>query len=120
MARNAIVTGFALVVLGVVVSIASDSASITSWLPAIIGVVFVALGAGARIRPDMGRHLMHAAAGLALVVILASLGSAIGRRSTGWALFSQIATAVIAGAFMVLAIRSFRAARRARPAEQGA
>jgi hypothetical protein len=38
----------------------------------------------------------------------------IGRGSTGWALFSQLATVVITGAFLFLAVNSFRAARLAR------
>ena len=120
MARNAIIAGLALIALGVVVSVASGSASVTSWLPAILGVVFVALGAGARAKPEIGHHLMHAAAGVALLAILGSLGSAIGRGSTGWALFAQLATAVIAGGFLVQAIGSFRTARRNRLANDSA
>ena len=46
-----------------------------------------------------------------------SLGSAIGRGSTGWALFAQLATVVVAGVFLFFAIQSFRAARLAREAE---
>ena len=114
MAAKALITGAALIVLGVIVTIVSDSSSVTSLIPAFIGVVFVAIGLVARARPNLNHHLMHAAAALALVAILGSAGSAIGRGSTGWALFAQLATVVIAAGFLYFAVNSFRAARQAR------
>ena len=119
MANNSIFTGALLIILGGVVTIASDSSSATSLIPAFIGIVFVGLGAAARMRPSTSHHLVHAAAALAALAVIGSIGPAISRGSTGWALFSQLATAVIAGGFLVLAIRSFRAARLARPAVPG-
>ena len=118
MAQKAIITGAALIVLGVVVSIASDSSSVTSLLPAILGVVFVVLGLVARARPDIAHHLMHGAAALAVLAMLGSIGSALGRGSTGWALFAQVATAVIAGVFLWFAVQSFRHVRQEREAGQ--
>ena len=67
-------------------------------------------------RPAVAHHAMHGAAALALLAVLGSLGSLIGRGSTGWALVAQLATIVLAGAFLYLAIGSFRSARRARTA----
>ncbi len=120
MSNNTILTGTALIFLGVVVTIASSSDSVTSMIPAFIGVVFVVIGVGAKFKPDLNHHFMHAAAALALLSIVASLGSALGRGATGWALFAQIATIVITGAFLFLAVNSFRAARRARLADRPA
>lgn len=117
MAQKSMIAGATLIVVGVFVSVVSDSGSVTALIPAFIGVVFVVLGAVGRAKPDLNRHLMHAAAALALLAILGSAGSAIGRGSTGWALFAQLATIVVAGVFLVLAIQSFRAARLAREAE---
>lgn len=114
MATNALVTGIALVVLGVVVTIASDSGSVTSLIPAFIGVVFVLIGFLARAKSDLHHHLMHGAAGLSVAAVLGSLGSVIGRGSSGWALFAQLATVVIAGVFLAHAVQSFRGARQAR------
>jgi len=119
MARNSMIAGAILIVVGVLVSFASDSGSVTVLIPAFIGVVFVVLGAVGRAKPDLNRHLMHAAAALAVLVILGSAGSAIGRGSSGWALGAQLSTIVVAGVFLVLAIRSFRAARLARTVETG-
>ena len=117
MADKTIVAGVALMALGVLVSIASDSSSVTSLIPAMVGVVFLLLGLGARMRPGIAHHLMHAAAAVALLVILGSLGSTISRGSTGWALFAQLGSVVIAGVYLGFAIASFRRARQARLAE---
>ncbi|MDJ0498234.1 MAG: hypothetical protein QNJ89_10410 [Acidimicrobiia bacterium] len=117
MATKAILVGVALIALGVIVSLASDSGSVTSLLPAFLGVVFLAIGLLARARPASAHHFMHAAAALALLAVFGSLGSAVGRGSTGWALFAQIATVIIAGIFLQQAIMSFRAARQARQDE---
>ncbi|MEM7143024.1 MAG: hypothetical protein AAF548_18520 [Actinomycetota bacterium] len=116
MAHKAIGAGTVLILLGVFVTIVSDSGSVTSLIPAFIGAVFVVLGMVARAKPELHHHIMHAAAALALLGVLGSLGSAIGRGSGGWALFAQLATVVVLGAFLQQAIMSFRAARRARMA----
>ena len=117
MAHKSIIAGALLIVVGVLASIMSDTGSVTALIPAFIGVIFVGLGAAGRAKPDLNRHLMHAAAALALLAVLSSAGSAIGRGSTGLALFTQLATVIVMGAFLVLAIQSFRAARIAREAE---
>ena len=114
MADKTIGLGVALIFLGIVVTVASDSGSVTSLIPAFIGIVFVVLGVVTRAKPHLQRHLMHAAAALALLVAVASLGSAIGRGAEGWALFAQIATIGLCGAYVILGVQSFRQARIAR------
>lgn len=116
MAAKAMVTGGVLIALGVIVTILSDSGSVTSLIPSFIGAVFVVLGAVGLARPALNHHVMHGAAALALLAVVASLGSLIGRGSTGWALFSQLATVAVVGVFLYLAVQSFRAARKAREA----
>jgi len=113
-ATKTIFLGAALVVLGVIVTIASDSSSATSLIPAFIGIVFIALGLVGRAKPDLNHHLMHASAALALLAALGSIGSAIGRGAEGWALFAQIGTIVLCAAYLVFAVQSFRQARLAR------
>ena len=73
--------------------------------------MFVALGLTARAKPDLNHHLMHACAALASLAIVGSLGSAIGRSAEGWARFAQIATIVLCGAYLAVAVQSFRQAR---------
>ena len=118
MSKRSITTGVVLIVLGVVVTIVSDSGSATSLIPAFIGAVFMGLGVGGNLKPDLNHHFMHGAAALSLIAILGSLGSLIGRGSTGWALFSQLMTTLICLLFMVTAIQSFKAARIAREENQ--
>ena len=118
MSKKSITVGIVLIVLGVVVTIVSDSGSATSLIPAFIGIVFIGLGFGGNLKPDLSHHFMHGAAALSLIAILGSLGSLIGRGSTGWALFSQLMTTIICLLFMVAAIQSFKAARIAREENQ--
>lgn len=119
MARNAIIAGATLVVVGIVITLASGSDSVTSLIPAFIGVVFVVLGLLGQSNPALNHHVMHAAAAVALLAILGSLGSAVGRGATGWALAAQLITIIVMAAFLALAIQSFKAARLARQAEAG-
>jgi hypothetical protein len=63
---------------------------------------------------------MHASAALAVLAIVGSLGSAIGRGAEGWALFAQIATIVLCAGYVYLAVQSFRQARLARESAEAA
>ena len=114
MSRISILTGLALIALGVLVTVASDSESATSLIPAFVGAVYLLLGIVGMAKPAINHHLMHAAAALSLLAILGSLGSLVGRGSEGWAAVAQVGTVVVAGVFLALAIRSFRTARRNR------
>ena len=118
MSKKSITIGIVLIVLGVVVTVVSDSGSATSLIPAFIGIVFVGLGLAGNFKPELNHHFMHGAAALSLIAILGSLGSLIGRGSTGWALFSQLMTTIICLFFMITAIQSFKAARIAREENQ--
>jgi hypothetical protein len=113
-AEKSAVAGVLLVVVGIVVTFASESSSATSLIPAFVGAVLIVLGIIARVKPDLSRHLMHAALAVALLAALGSIGSAIGRGSTGWALFAQLATIAVTGVFIFFGVQSFRAARLSR------
>ena len=114
MAQKSISAGAILVILGVVVTIVSDSNSATSLIPAFVGVIYLLLGIAGKQKPDLNHHFMHGAAAISLVAIIGSIGSLIGRGSTGWALFAQLATSVVCAVFLVSAIQSFKIARAAR------
>lgn len=114
MARVSIITGLALVALGVLVTVASASESVTSLIPAFIGAGFLLLGLVGAAKPSLNHHLMHAAAALSLLAILGSVGTLVGRGADGWALVAQVGTVLVSGAFLALAVRSFRTARRSR------
>ncbi|MEC9058202.1 MAG: hypothetical protein VX410_01545 [Actinomycetota bacterium] len=108
MTKQTSICGALLVALGVIVTIVSDSGSVTSLIPAFLGIIFLVLGMAAAAKPTMSHHLMHMMAVIALLAVVGSLGSLIGRGSTGWALFSQLATVIIAGFLLVNAIQAFR------------
>jgi len=108
MTKQTSICGALLVALGVIVTIVSDSGSVTSLIPAFVGIIFLVLGMSAAAKPTMSHHLMHIMAVIALLAVVGSLGSLIGRGSTGWALFSQLATVIIAGFLLVNAIQAFR------------
>ncbi|MBK01273.1 MAG: hypothetical protein VX983_08855 [Actinomycetota bacterium] len=108
MPKKAATSGGVLIALGVIVTIVSDSQSVTSLIPAFIGAVFLILGLLARAKPDLNHHLMHALAAIALLAVLGSLGSLISRSSTGWALFAQLATTVIAGFLLQQSVMAFK------------
>ncbi|HBU40667.1 MAG TPA: hypothetical protein DEB59_09430, partial [Acidimicrobiaceae bacterium] len=108
MTKQTSICGAILIALGVIVTIVSDSGSVTSLIPAFMGVILLALGLAASAKPSMSHHLMHLMAVVALLALLGSLGSLIGRGSTGWALFSQLVTIAVTGFLLVNAIQAFR------------
>lgn len=112
----AIALGVGLVVVGVGATLASGSDSLTSLLPAAAGLVFLALGLVARRSQRLRRHILHGASALAVLLVLAGIGTLITRSPSGWALASQVATVVLTGLFAGLALRSMVAARRAQKA----
>lgn len=98
----------------------------TALVPAAIGAVFVVLGVLAR-RPGLRMHMLHAAAGLAL---LGAVGIA-GRAGQVWAAMlrggegkplaavEMTITAAALAVYVVVAVRSFLKARSARVAMEG-
>lgn len=97
MAMKSIALGVSLIILGVVVSILSSSGSVTSYIPSFVGVLFVGLGVAGTLKPDLNHHMMHGAAALALISIIATLGRLIPTftDASGWAVLSQVVTVVL-------------------------
>lgn len=92
----------------------NGNASWTALIPAIFGLVLMALGYAAAAAEGMRKHLMHVAVVIALLGFIASAGRLISRLSeftVSAASLSQIAMAVICLVFVILAVRSFIAAR---------
>jgi hypothetical protein len=112
-----------LVALGLVAYVASGGASITALIPTFFGLPLAILGFVGKAE-NRRKHAMHAAAALA---VLGFLGSARGvpatmTLATGGevarpaAAVVQTVMALVCLVFVVLAVRSFVAARRARDA----
>jgi hypothetical protein len=118
MAVTTILFGLLLTLIGFFGYFATGTSSFTALIPAAFGLLLLVLGVIARSEAAR-KHAMHAAAAVALVGFLGALMSLLrtpaGVRSDA-ALYSQLAMLLLTGAFVVLCVRSFMAARRARKA----
>jgi hypothetical protein len=112
-----------LIVLGVGLYLGSGRGSVTALIPAFFGVGFAVCAALAT-TAHRRKHAMHAAAVLALLGVGGSArgipdalellgGESVERPAAAW---GQVAMMLLCLAFLVLAVRSFVAARRARKA----
>jgi hypothetical protein len=121
MAKTTIWFGLALVVLGIVGFIGSGAESLTALIPSVIGLVLAGLGFAGQ---QEGRRAltMHTAVAVALIGFL---GSAMGLADLPdliagkdlerpWAVAVQSIMAAVLLVYMVLAIKSFLDARKAR------
>ena len=118
MAYTTIVFGLLLTALGLAGYLLAGAASVTALIPAFFGIVLLALGFLARAEA-LRKHAMHAAAVVALLgfagALMSLLRAPFATRSA-LANFSQVSMALLTAVFIVLCIKSFRDARRARAA----
>lgn len=101
--------------IGYIYGLMNDKASVTALIPAFFGLVIAVLGVAARSSEGLRKHLMHAAVLVALLGFILTAGRLIMKFSeltASAAVVSQAAMALICLAFVILAIRSFAAARR--------
>jgi len=123
MPRITLLFGLGFIVLGIVGYVGSDTSSVTALIPSFFGVVFAVLGFLGE-NPERRALTMHIAAGVA---VLGLLGSAMGLMDLPallsgddldrpWAVGTQSVMAVGLVVYLILAVRSFMAARRTRTA----
>jgi hypothetical protein len=122
MPRIAIAYSAVLILIGVFGYIGSGAASVTALIPAFLGLpaLVCAILAARGIKVAM---MMHLVAGIALLALLGTARSVPGawdlvtgaEVTRAGATVAQFLTAVLSLVFLVLAIRSFIAARTARP-----
>jgi hypothetical protein len=113
--------GTLLIVIGVGGWLLSDAASVTALIPAVLGVLLLALGLLAA-RPAVHAHAMHGAMVLALLGVLGTLMQVAelpalltgGDVERPLAVVTSTLTLVLCGVLLVVGIRSFVAARRGR------
>lgn len=118
MAFTTIVFGLILTVLGLAGYVLTGMVSVTALIPAFLGAILVALGFVARSEP-VRKHAMHAAALVALIGFVGALFSLLRTPMAlrpAMAVFSQAATVLLTGVFVVLCVKSFIDARRVRRA----
>jgi hypothetical protein len=109
--------GFLLILLGVVGYIATGGASITALIPAMFGAVLLIIALVGR-SPESRKHAMHAAVALALIGLIGTIPRIIPALRAGDlqrpAVMAQIAMAVILLVYVLLGVKSFIDARKAR------
>ncbi len=112
-----LIAGGLLIALAVAVSLISESPSITVWIPAFLGIPLVVCGLIA-LKPEARAAAVHVALLLGLLGGVASLAKLVQSMTdpgvSGLAAMSQLAMFVICAAYVILGIRSFLRARRAR------
>jgi hypothetical protein len=120
MPQKALAAGGILILTGLVGYLFSAGASPTALIPTGIGVILFGLGLAGK-KEDLRKHVMHAAAALALLAVLATVPGAIkvvglafgGDIERPLAVASQSLTALVCTWFLVHAVRTFIAARKA-------
>lgn len=117
MPNTAIWFGRLLILVGIIgygYGIYDGNASMTALIPAAFGIVLMGLGHMANAKESLKKHLMHAAVVAALLGFILPAGrlaSKFGDLTMSAAVISQAAMAFICLIFVVLAVRSFIAAR---------
>ena len=122
MAKRAAVAGGLLVVLGLILYAVSDSRSFTALIPSMLGLPILLFGLVGLKRPSVNKHMMHGAAAFAVLGLIFTVGSfgpllqwiGGGEIDEPLAVAGKSLTALICGVFVVMAVRSFIEARRAR------
>lgn len=125
MANMSIGLGTVLIVLGILGYFGSGTSSITAMIPAFFGLPIVVLGFVARAREAWRKHAMHGAIGLALLGFLGSAGGVIdmsrlllgGQVDRPTAALVQGTMAIVCAVLIILGVKSFIDARRARTTE---
>ena len=120
MASTTIALGVVLIVLGLTGYFLTGAASVTALIPAFFGIVIALLGLVAR-DEHKRKHAIH---GAVVVALIGFLGSARGLLGIGdvfagtaarpAAVISQSLMALLTLGYIVMAVRSFIAARRSR------
>ena len=109
--------GTILIIIGIVgyaFGVMSEKASFTALIPAAFGTVLAVLGVISNKSEGLRKHLMHAAVVIALLGFIMTSGRLVmkfSELSMSPAVISQLAMAIVCLAFVVLAVRSFAAAR---------
>jgi len=124
MVRLTINLGISLMIIGIAAYVLSDAASVTALIPAFFGLPIFLLGLLAK-NEKWHRHAMHSAV---LLALLGFLGSVMGvpnlfiliqggEVARPMAAIIQSIMAVLSAVFIILGIKSFVDARKAKTSE---
>jgi hypothetical protein len=117
MPKTTRIVGFVLIGIGLVGYLATGAASLTALIPAMLGALLLILALVAR-SADARKHAMHAAVALALLALLGTLPrllpALMAREIQRPAVIAQAAMVVVLALYVLLGVKSFIDARRAR------
>ncbi len=123
MAKITIIVGLILIGLGLYGYFGTGTTSLTALIPAFFGAPILMLGALA-LKDSMRKHAMHGAVMLGLLCFLGAIGNVVRVLRSGKidaiAMTMTVSMGIVSGIFVVLCIRSFIQARKARLAKIGA
>ncbi|MBX3289311.1 MAG: hypothetical protein KF855_08185 [Acidobacteria bacterium] len=123
MPSTSILFGVLLIIVGIIgygYAVSSGNASVTALIPAFFGILLVIFGFVGRSNENLRKHMMHAAAAVALLGFLATawrLVPNLGNLAFSAAVMAQVAMCVLCLLFVILAVRSFIQARVLRSGE---
>jgi hypothetical protein len=110
--------GSFLLLWGIIVSIVSNSQSITSWIPALLGGPICLMGILSLVKPGKVKIWSHLAVAIALIAFLGGFDFFRGISSEGglfnnpMASISKIMLMITGGFYIFGCVRSFRFARK--------
>jgi hypothetical protein len=120
MSSNTLGFAFAYLVLGIAGFVLTGSTHKTALIPCVFGVLFLIFGLLAR-KDNLRKHVMHAAVLIALIAFLGTARSLShlpellnGTAEKPAAIITQSLNAGLSILYIILAVRSFIQARRAR------
>jgi hypothetical protein len=121
MASTTLALGVALIILGLAGYVLTGAASLTALIPAAFGIVILLAGLIGR-DERRRKHAIHVAFVVALLGLLGSVRGLLqigdvfdGTAARPAAVVSQAVMAVLTLGYVIVAVRSFIAARRRRP-----
>jgi len=101
-------------IIGYIVGQMDGKASLTALIPAVFGILMIVFGVLARGNEKLRKHLMHGSVLVALlgfIAVAARLVPKLSDLTMSVAVIAQLAMGIICLIFVLLAIRSFAAAR---------
>jgi glucan phosphoethanolaminetransferase (alkaline phosphatase superfamily) len=119
MPMTAIACGVLLIIIGIAGyanGLMTERASLTALIPAVFGALLAVFGYIAGAKEDLRKHMMHAAAAVALIGFLLTAGRLLprlGELTASAAVLSQAAMSIVCLIFVLLAVKSFIDARKA-------
>ncbi len=104
--------GFFMVIWGISISLISGSSSITSMIPAFIGVPLALIGFISMIKPTFRKALMHIAVVIGIIIFLGGLDFFRGMFNNYYAGLSKLMLLITGFVYVYFCVQSFIFVRR--------